>query len=1026
MKKLILLFISLVAAGTLAQAQQTSLSGHIKDVSGAPIPGAAVFVTGTQNGAVADLDGNFVLVLKTKPSAASTLTVSCLGYLDQVIAIGSKKQFDIVLQDDAQSLEETVVIGYSTIKKKDLTGSLSTVGGADITQRKTQTISQALQGAIPGVTVTRSNSAPGGEATIRVRGITSMTDGSTDPYILIDGVPGSLSDVNPEDIENLTVLKDAASASIYGSQAAAGVILITTKRAEKGKGGISYSYSLGIDTPTRMPKYMDAVSYMNAVNELKYNDLPESGWYQAYDKALVENYWKLNATDPDDYPNTDWMGLVMNNTALRHAHNLKFNVSTDRLRSSVSFGLDDVNGLYKVNNRWKRYTVRLNNDLSVFSWLNLSTDLSMIYVDKVSPHSSPALKMRYMPAIYPAVWTNGLYAPGKDGSNIYAALMSGGENNTDTFKATGKFQIDIKPIKEVTITALYAPMLYFSSVTDFQRQTPYYNQGETTSGKYIAEALTTELEETRGWRYAGTVQAYVNWQQTFGKNHNVGAMAGYENYYTTSKSIVAGNSDFPNALIEDLKAGNPSTATASSTNVYELARNSFFGRVMYNYASRYYIQGNVRCDGSSRFAPNYRWGTFLSASAGWQFSEEPFMANLKKVINHGKLRVSYGELGNERINGYYPYQSMLSVSHPVAYVGDTATSVTGYAQSSAVVRDLTWETTANLDFGLDLGMLDNRLTFTGDWYYKKTKGMLIEVPMAPVIGLSNPYDNLGEMHTKGWEVSLGWRDTVNEFTYKVNFNLSNDVSIMGDIQGKEVISSGKIIKEGYEYQSWYGYKSNGLFQTQAEVEASPNLGTQYPGDVHYVNISDPMGASEQITAADDRVVLCSSLPHFNFGATIDLYWKGIDFNVTLQGVGQRNGYLSDYMVQPLRGQVYNFPTYLANGASWSYRNTVAQNAAAKYPRYSWVSGGSTSTMGNYAYSDYWIINGAYLRIKNLTLGYTLPSKWTERIHMKNLRIAATLTDFFTFSHYPVGWDPEVGATSYPITKSAVFSVSVKF
>lgn len=282
------------------------------------------------------------------------------------------------------------------------------------------------------------------------------------------------------------------------------------------------------------------------------------------------------------------------------------------------------------------------------------------------------------------------------------------------------------------------------------------------------------------------------------------------------------------------------------------------------------------------------------------------------------------------------------------------------------------------------------------------------------------------MHTKGWEVSLGWRDTVNEFTYKVNFNLSNDVSIMGDIQGKEVISSGKIIKEGYEYQSWYGYKSNGLFQTQAEVEASPNLGTQYPGDVRYVNISDPMGASEQITAADDRVVLCSSLPHFNFGATIDLYWKGIDFNVTLQGVGQRNGYLSDYMVQPLRGQVYNFPTYLANGASWSYRNTVAQNAAAKYPRYSWVSGGSTSTMGNYAYSDYWIINGAYLRIKNLTLGYTLPSKWTERIHMKNLRIAATLTDFFTFSHYPVGWDPEVGATSYPITKSAVFSVSVKF
>ena len=677
MKKIILILLSLLTAGSLLYAQGVKLSGQVKDASGLPVPGAYVFVTGTQNGSVADIDGNFTLNLGSKPGAGATLTVSCLGYSDQVLEIGSRTVFEIVLQDDSQMIEETVVIGYSTIKKKDLTGALSTVGGEDISQRRTATISQALQGAIPGVTVTRSNSAPGAEATIRVRGITSMTDGSTDPYILIDGVPGSLSDVNPEDIENLTVLKDAASASIYGSQAAAGVILITTKRAAKGKSGISYSYSLGVDTPTRMPKYMDAVSYMDAVNELKYNDLPGSGWYQAYDQALVENYWQLNAADPDDYPNTDWMGLVMKNQALRQSHNLKFTASADKLRSSVSIGMDDVQGLYKANNSWKRYTARLNNDLSIYNWLTVSTDISMVYVDKVSPHSSPALKMRYMPAIYPAVWTNGNYAPGKDGSNIYAALMSGGEVNTDTFKAIGKFQLEAKPVKALTLTVLYSPMLYFTNSSDFQRQTPYYYKDEFSSQKYISEALTTTLEETRGWRYAGTVQAYANYQQTFAGVHNVGAMAGYENYYTSSKSIVAGNSDFPNALIEDLKAGNPSTATASSESVYELARNSFFGRLMYNYASRYYLQGNIRCDGTSRFAPDYRWGTFMSASAGWQFSEEPFMQSLKKVINNGKLRASYGELGNERIGGYYPYQSMLSVSHPVGYVGDGATSITG-------------------------------------------------------------------------------------------------------------------------------------------------------------------------------------------------------------------------------------------------------------------------------------------------------------------------------------------------------------
>ena len=524
MKRIVVLFISILISGGLLHAQQIMLSGQVKDVSGEPVPGAVVMITGTQDAATADLDGNFTLTLKSAPAGDATLSVSCLGYAGQVIPIGSNTRFEIVLQDDTQLLEETVVIGYSTIKKKDLTGALSTIGGEDIQQRKTQTISQALQGAIPGVTVTRSNSAPGGEATIRVRGITSMTDGSTDPYILIDGVPGSLGDVNPEDIENLTVLKDAASASIYGSQAAAGVILITTKRAAKGKGGISYSYSLGVDTPTRMPKYMDAVSYMDAVNELKYNDLPGSGWYQAYDQALVENYWQLNSANPDDYPNTDWMALVMKNQALRHSHNVKFTASADKLRSSVSIGLDDVQGLYKVNNRWKRYTARLNNDLSIYNWLTVSTDISMVYVDKVSPHSSPALKMRYMPAIYPAVWSNGNYASGKDGSNIYAALMSGGEVNTDTFKTTGKFQLEAKPVDGLSLTVLYSPMLYFSNSSDFQRQTPYYYKDEATSQKFISEALTTTLEETRGWRYAGTVQAYANYQKK-GSTYTGGAIS---------------------------------------------------------------------------------------------------------------------------------------------------------------------------------------------------------------------------------------------------------------------------------------------------------------------------------------------------------------------------------------------------------------------------------------------------------------------------------------------------------------------
>lgn len=1016
----------LVLCSFLALAQGVQLKGTVLDKSGAPVIGASVLLTGTLTGAVTDIDGHFTLEIKTPLDDKSTLTFSCIGYSDVKQVIGKTTNFNVVLEESATFLNETVVVGYSTVKKRDLTGSVSTLEGDKVLQRQTQEVTQALQGAISGVTVTRTNSSPGSEASIRIRGITSMTEGATDPYILIDGVPGTMSDVNPNDIENITVLKDAASASIYGSQAAAGVILITTKRAKSGKAGVQYSFTLGIDSPTKMPEYMDAVSYMDACNELRYNDTPASGWYQAYPKEYVENYWALNAMDPDTYPNCNWQQMVLKDYAIRQSHSLKFNVSKDKVSSSVSLGLDNTEGLYKANQNWRRYTARINNDLQIYKWLKLSADVSLRYIDQINPHSSPASKMRYMPAVYQAVWSDGRYAPGKDASNIYAALMSGGEKTTKKFHTTAKFQLDANPLDGLTITALYSPRLGYSSISDFQRQTAYYYQDELVSNKYIAEALTTTLDETRGSTYEGTFQAYVNYQKTFGKLHNFGAMAGYENYYLTSNAIIAGNSDFATTLIQDLKAGNPAAATATSSDVYELARNSFFGRLMYNYDKRYYVQANIRCDGSSRFAPENRWGTFLSASAGWEFTNEKWMKNAKRVLNHGKLRVSYGELGNERIQGYYPYQSMLSVSHPVAYVGDAATAITGYAQSAAVIRNLTWEKTATTDIGIDLALFRNRLTFTADYYYKNTTGMLIEVQVAPVVGLSSPYNNLGDMYTNGWEFTIGWKDTVGDFTYKVDFNLSDDVSIMGNLHGKQVISNGKIIASGYEYASWYGYKTNGLFQTQEEVSSSPTLGTQYPGDVKYVNIDDAPGSGKIINAEKDRVVLGSSLPHLNFGGNISLYWKGIDFNLTFQGVGKRNGYLTDEMVQPLRGQVYNFPKYLSGSASWSYKNTIQQNLNAKYPRYSWNSGGSTSTVGNYAYSDYWIIDGSYFRIKNISIGYTLPDKWLNAIHAKTVRLGVSLSDFFTFSHYPEGWDPEVGTTSYPITKSVLFSLTVGF
>lgn len=1016
------LLAAIILAPTPSMAQSTTLSGTVKDGKGEPVMGAAVMLTGTKTGAATNLDGTFTMTLAQKPSANSTLTFSCIGYTTVVVPINNRSVFDVVMNEESTVMDESVVIGYSTIKKKDLTGSISTLGGAAVANRQTPTVSNALQGAMPGVTVTRTSSAPGGSATIRIRGITSMTSGASDPYVLVDGVPGYLTDLNPNDIENITVLKDAASASIYGSQAAAGVILVTTKRSKEGTSSVNYSYSLGIDTPSSMPDYMNSVDYMKAVNELRYNDLPSGGWYQEFGKDLIDNYWSLNKQNPDLYPNVDWVGLLLKKNALRHSHNVSFTTSSAKNRSAISLGYDDVNGLFAKNLDWTRYTVRVNNDLNIYKWLKLSVDMSFKFTDTTNPHSSPSAIMRYIPGIYAAVWSNGKYAPGKDGVNKYASLVSGGTDKNRSYLSAGKFQLDITPIKDLTITALFAPRISVAKDTDFQRQTSYFQYGDTSesSTTFISDAKITSLEETRGDVFVQTSQAYANYSKTLFLKHNVSAMAGYENYYYKSGGIDAKNSSFPTSLIADLSAGGTEDVTATSYNVAELARNSFFGRLMYNYDSKYYVQGNIRRDGSSRFAKECRWGTFLSASAGWVFTREPFMQSLKDIVNHGKLRISYGELGNERINGYYPYQTVLGSNNAVAYEGTTVVPVTGYSQSAAVVKDLTWESTATSDLGLDLQMFKDRLSFTGDVYYKKTSDMLLTVPIAPIIGLSDPYDNVGDMNTKGWEVSIGWRDVIGDFSYSVNANVSDEVSKVGYIGGKRIISGGKIIQEGTEYDSWYGYQSDGIYQTQDEIVNSAKIGTVYPGDIKYKNIADADATNPIISTEYDRTVLGSSLPHYNFGGNIDLGWKNFDFNMTFQGVGKRNSYLTEEMVEPMRSQWYNVPSILA-GKSWSRKNTIAGNLDAKYPRYSWNSEGN-----NYAISDFWLIDGSYFRIKDITLGYSLPAKWASKIYVKGLRFSATLSDFFTFSHFPKGWDPEVGVASYPITKSVLFSAQIKF
>ncbi len=996
-------------------AQTVSVTGNVKAASGEVLPGAYVIIKGTTAGVMTDQDGNFTL--SNVPSDA-ILTISFMGMKSQEIPVEGKTIINVILEDDAVLLsDEIVVIGYGTAKKKDLTGAVTSLDSKKIIERQNTQVASALQGAMSGVTVTRSSSTPGAGATIRVRGITSIQE--SDPLVIVDGVPvNSINDVNPADIDNLTVLKDAAAASIYGARAAAGVVLITTQRGKKDGMSIDYSYNLSMDMPTAMPDYADAVTYMKVLNERNWNDTPAGGEYTVYDEDLINSYWSLNKTNPDLYPNTDWVDLCLKKYALRNTHQLGITSGTEKSRTKLSIGYDDVEGLYKANSSWNRVTIRINNDIKLKKWLSVAADLNLRKAEEVVPAFSPALRMRYAAPVYAGIYTDGRLAGGKDGENPYGKMMYGGNDKTSAYRAAGKFSVDVTPIEDLVFTGVFAPTYNFTKVKAFNVQVPYYTAWDDYSSTALLDGTnTTDLTETRNDNYSFTTQFFANYSKKI-KNHNLSAMAGFESYYHFYENLWTSRGEYDLPYYPYLTAG-PSTLIDNDGDAAEDAYNSFFGRLMYNYRNKYYVQANARYDGSSRFSEDYRWGFFPSVSAGWTISEESFMKDIV-WLSSLKLRGSWGQLGNERI-GNYLYSSNVAFNSATLYVGNTVTPVQGASSYIYSIPDITWETTETTDFGFDMALLNSRLRIAADYYIKKTKDMLLNLDIPILLGYEAPNQNAGTMTTNGWDLEVGWTDDIDGFHYSVSVNVSDYKSVMGEMEDTYELSDSKMTREGSEYKQWYGYQSDGIYQSDADLIGSPLLAAIGAGDIRYKDISGPDGTPDgQVDATYDRVLLKGSLPRYNFGADISLGYKGFDFLLSLQGVGKKTSLLSDEMVEPIRGDWYNVPQMIV-GKYWSNYNTPEQNLAAKYPRVS-----RNSISNNYAVSDFWMINGAYLRIKNITLGYSFPTLDLDKLGVEKLRIYVSLQDYFTFSHYPTGWDPEVSSTGYPITKSAVFGLSVKF
>lgn len=1008
---------------TSINQQKRIITGTVVDPNGEAVIGANVLVKGTTNGTITDIDGKFSLEV---PEGAMLL-VSYIGYGDYETKVGNQSNLSITLKEDSKALDEVVVVGYGTMKKKDLTGAVGAVKGDDLASRRTTQLSTALQGATSGVLVTRDNSAPGATASIKIRGVTTI--GETSPLVIIDGVPGDINQVNPEDVENMSILKDAASASIYGSRAAAGVIVITTKRAKENDLSLNYNFEYGWEMPTKLPQYVGAQRFLEMVNETRYNDNNSGGWYQTYSEDQVNNWLKYHETDPDAYPVEDWQDALLYSSAPRQTHSINIAGGSKVVKTKASFRYDQTDGLY-INRDYERFMLRVNNDIQINKWMEAHLDVNFSRAKSEEPHRNPMeLALRATPPIYAIRWTNGMWGDVKDGENPLAMITDGGTKTTWNNRIGGKAAIDITPIKGLKISGVIAPTYNFDKIKSFVKQVPYtYAYDPNTVKGYMAAFSTTKLTEYRNDYYDVTTQFFANYNKTFGK-HDLSVMVGYEDYYAFWENLNASRDQYELTGYPYLDIG-PETYRDNSGNAEEYAYRSLFGRVTYNYDNRYLLQANFRRDGSSRFAPESRWANFPSFSAGWILSEEQFMKNLNwDWLSYLKLRGSWGTLGNERITdinnndkqNYYPYQSALNFNSALLYKGGVVTSVSTAAQQYYAVRNISWETTETWDIGLDANFLNSRLYFAFDYYKKNTRDMLIALEIPKFIGYDNPFVNTGKMQTKGYDLEIGWRDHIGDFSYSVSANLSDFVSKMGDLGGTEFLGD-QVKMEGSEFNEWYGYVSDGLFQTQEEVDNSPKLNNNVTvGDIKYVDISGPDGVPDgKISSEYDRVLLGGSLPRYMYGMNLSASYKGFDISMMLQGVGKQNARINREMVEGLKDNWTGFPAIL-EGNYWSVNNTEEENLNAKYPRLT-----RTNVEANMAMSDFWLFNGRYLRMKSLTVGYTLPSALTKKISMETVRFYVSGNDLFCISNYPYGWDPEVSVTGYPITMSVLLGVSVNF
>lgn len=1020
-------------------AQEKTITGKVVDETGTSLPGATVSLKGTSKGVITDINGSYSI---TAPATGGVLVISYVGYLPKELEVGTSNVIDVTMAPDVKALDQVIVVGYGIQKKSLVTGSISKIDSKDITSTPVARLDQALQGKTSGVFIAQSSGSPGSAMSIKIRG--NSSDGTNNPLYIVDGVKVSNIDfISPNDIESMEVLKDAASSAIYGAEGGNGVIIVNTKKGKKGESEVKYNYYHSWQNVGHYVQPMSAKEYLQYMHEAAKLEYPFSGKDSANNvKKYNKRNGALNLMDTTGV-STDWMKQIFQQAPMDE-HNITFSSGDEKstfLLSGSYLTQDGIIGGSK--NNYTRYTFRFNGDRKVKEWLNVGSNVAYTSSKKKNLNETdefggiitsaqffdPTVPVYYNDSTqYP----NGLKDPVKlssavknsDGKYYGVSDITRGEvynpiagiantyNTTTIERVLADIHGEVTFFKGLTLTSKLA--LDYSSQIDNVFSPKFYYSDE----RMQVNDTNVTIENTYTKYYKYSFENYMTFDRTIG-DFNLKAMGGisYENYspsFLYAKNFLVPYGDPKFAYIHDANGllpgyppvvdGGPGDRTTYDNGELQ---NSYFGRLNIDYKEKIMLEGTIRRDGSSLFGPNNKYADFPSGSIGWNISKEDFFKDNISFINDMKIRYSVGKNGNKQVlaNRPFGYTSTMAGSGILFYDDISGINHQGYVPISPGNAALKWETNKQSDLGLELGFLKNQVTFSMDYFSRKTEGQLAPSTAPQYLGYNtNPDINSGEVQNKGWEFDISYRQSENAFKYSITANASyihNEVISWGAKNafkdGPQIGTVGPVTRYEAGYPVWYfrGLKAIGVFQDTAEISNYKSNGKviqpkAIPGDVKFADIN----GDGQISAAD-ATMIGKPQPDWTFGLNLSCKYKGFDLGVFFQGV--TGNQIFNAVVRTDRPE-YNKPEYIFTDR-WT-----PTNKENKYPRPTYTS---TNNVDNFTWSSLDISNGDYLRLKNITLGYTLPSSLTGKIGIKQLRIYGTATNLLTLTKYK-GTDPEIG------------------